>query len=219
MIRRAGGRPARRPASIATANMLNDSGAIERPACIALYSSTICRKIGSTIIVPPSAICCDICPVTPRRNSCDAEQVGIEQRRLPSRLRVTSQQRGCPARPAPTAISAADRLAALLPDEDAEHHAAHADDREHRADDVDAPVAGVRHVPHELDARQHDGDDHDLLEQERDPPREVGGDEAAEQRTDRGGDGRRRAHQRVDLRLRLALEVAVDERLHRGKEQ
>ena len=31
------------PASIATANMLSESGARERPACIALYSSTICR--------------------------------------------------------------------------------------------------------------------------------------------------------------------------------
>jgi hypothetical protein len=35
--------PARRPASNATANMLSDSGAIESPACIALYSSTIWR--------------------------------------------------------------------------------------------------------------------------------------------------------------------------------
>ena len=36
-------RPARFPATMATANMLSDSGASERPACIALYSSTICR--------------------------------------------------------------------------------------------------------------------------------------------------------------------------------
>jgi hypothetical protein len=32
-----------RPASKATANMLSESGARERPASIALYSSTICR--------------------------------------------------------------------------------------------------------------------------------------------------------------------------------
>ena len=35
--------PARLPASSAIANMLSDSGAIESPASIALYSSTICR--------------------------------------------------------------------------------------------------------------------------------------------------------------------------------
>ena len=38
------GRPfAMRPAISATANMLSDSGAIDSPACRALYSSTICR--------------------------------------------------------------------------------------------------------------------------------------------------------------------------------
>ncbi len=58
-------RPARRPATSAMANMLSDSGAIDRPACMALYSSTICRKIGRAIIVPPSAICWSIWPVTP----------------------------------------------------------------------------------------------------------------------------------------------------------
>jgi hypothetical protein len=35
--------PALFPASRATANMLRDSGAMDRPAPIALYSSTICR--------------------------------------------------------------------------------------------------------------------------------------------------------------------------------
>ena len=35
--------PAFFPASSATANMLSDSGANERPASIALYSYTICR--------------------------------------------------------------------------------------------------------------------------------------------------------------------------------
>ena len=35
--------PALRPATSATANMLSDSGASERPASIALYSRTICR--------------------------------------------------------------------------------------------------------------------------------------------------------------------------------
>ncbi len=35
--------PAFLPARSATANMLSESGAIERPASIALYSKTICR--------------------------------------------------------------------------------------------------------------------------------------------------------------------------------
>ncbi len=35
--------PAFLPATSATANMLSESGAIERPASSALYSSTICR--------------------------------------------------------------------------------------------------------------------------------------------------------------------------------
>ncbi len=35
--------PARLPASSATPNMLSESGASDRPACMALYSSTICR--------------------------------------------------------------------------------------------------------------------------------------------------------------------------------
>ena len=52
--------PARFPASSATANMLSDSGAIESPDPIALYSRTIWRKIGKAIIRPPSEICWSI---------------------------------------------------------------------------------------------------------------------------------------------------------------
>ena len=59
----------------------------------------------------------------------------------------------------------------------------------------------------------------DDLEDERDPPGQEGGDEAAEQRPDGGGDRRRGADQGVDLLLRRALEVAVDERLHRRQQQ
>jgi hypothetical protein len=51
------------------------------------------------------------------------------------------------------------------------------------------------------------------------PPRQVGGDEASEQRPDRRGDRGGRSDQRVGLLLSLALEVAVDERLHRGQQQ
>ena len=65
---------------------------------------------------------------------------------------------------------------------------------------------------------EDDRDDHDLAA-ERDAPREVGGDEAADERPDRGGDRRRRADERVGPPLRGALEVAVDQGLHRGQEQ
>ena len=83
---------------------------------------------------------------------------------------------------------------------------------------VDATRPGVRHVAHLLDARQHDGDDH-RLEQEADAPREIGGDEPPEQRSDGGGDRGRRPDQGVDLLLRSAFEVAVDQRLHGGQQE
>jgi len=66
---------------------------------------------------------------------------------------------------------------------------------------------------------REDDCDHDDLEQEGDAPREVGGDEPAEQRADGRGDGRGRADERVDLRTELALEVAVDQRLHRRQQE
>ena len=74
--------PDLRPASIATANMLSDSGARESPASIALYSSVICKKIGSTIIAPPSVICCSICWEIPilkcgKRNRSGSSSVGF----------------------------------------------------------------------------------------------------------------------------------------------
>ena len=62
----------RSPGEQRHANMLSDSGAIDRPACIALYSKTICRKIGSAIIVPPRAICCSIWPEIPSRKQLRA---------------------------------------------------------------------------------------------------------------------------------------------------
>ena len=71
--------------------MLSDSGASDRPACIALYSSTICRKIGSAIIVPPSAICWSICSEIPNRKSFARNRSGSISVGFPSRLRRTSQ--------------------------------------------------------------------------------------------------------------------------------
>ena len=59
----------------------------------------------------------------------------------------------------------------------------------------------------------------DVFEQERDAPRQVGRDEAADQRPDRRRDRGCRTHQRVRLLLRCAFEVAVDERLHGRKQE
>ena len=133
-------RPARLPASSATANMLSDSGASERPASSASYSSTICRKIGSAIIRPPRAICCSVCDEIPRRKYFDANRPGVDQRQLvlalaphqPPHERAESDDADRDQR--------SDRLAALLPDEDPEHDTAHAERGEDRADDVEPPV-------------------------------------------------------------------------------
>ena len=111
-----------------------------------------------------------------------------------------------------------DVVSAFLPYQDAEHHAAHADDGQAGADPIDLPLARVRDVLEQADLRQHDRDDHGL-QQEADAPRQEGGDEAAEQRPDGGGDRGCRSDQRIGLLLCRALEVAVDQRLHRGQQQ
>ena len=140
----------------------------------------------------------------PNRNSLRREQVGVEQRRLALAL-AAHQPPGQPGhRDRADRDQRGDGLAAFLPHQDAEHDAAHAEHGQDGADEVDAPGSGVRDVVDELDARQHDRDDDDL-EQERDPPRQVRGDEAAEQRPDGGGDRRRGADQRVDLRAARLL--------------
>ena len=59
----------------------------------------------------------------------------------------------------------------------------------------------------------------DDLEHEPDAPRQEGGDEAAEQRSDRCGDRRRGPDQGVDPLLSRSLEVAVDEGLHGGQQE
>ena len=199
--------------------MLSDSGASERPASIALYSSTICRKIGSAIIVPPSAICCEHLPGDPEPEQLGPEQVGVEQRRLAARAcAAPATRRATRARPRRR------RAARRRPRRPPATRGCRARRRPCRATERTAPTTSTSRGPvygtslHQPDAGQHDGDDHDL-EQEADPPREVGGDEAAEQRADRGGDRGRGADQRVGLRLRRALEVAVDQRLHRGQQQ
>ena len=134
----------------------------------------------------------------PIREVREPEQVRVEQRRLPLPLAAhepPGQQR---ERDRADRDQQPDGLASFLPHQDPEHDAAHADDGEDRADHVDLPRPGVGDVVDELDLGQHDRDDDDL-EHEADPPRQVRGDEAAEQRPDRGGDRRRRPDQRVRL--------------------
>ena len=63
--------------------MLSDSGASERPAAIASYSSTICRKIGSVIMAAPSVICWSVCWDTPTRNSGSRNRSGSSSTGLP----------------------------------------------------------------------------------------------------------------------------------------
>ncbi len=145
------------------------------------------------------------------------EQVGVEQGLLARAL--APDQPGGEGREGGDADrdQGAHRLAALLPDEDPQHDAAHAEDGEDRADGVDAAWPGVRDVLHHLDPGEHDRDDDDL-QQEADAPRQVGGDEPAEERPDGGGDRGGGADEGVGLRLRLPGEVAVDQRLH-GRQQ
>ena len=83
--------PAFRPARIATPNMLSESGARVNPVSIALYSSVICRKIGSAIIAPPSVTFCSSCPEIPVVKCGNLNRPGSSSVGFPSRLRRTSQ--------------------------------------------------------------------------------------------------------------------------------
>ena len=204
--------------SSAIANMLSDSGASDSPACIALYSSTIWRKIGSAIIVPPSAICCSSCPVTPNRKSFDLNRSGSSSVGLALPLARTSQYTSPAMAAAPSTSSAPTasppscqtRMLSTMPPMPTTDRTAPT------ASTCRSPVYGASRTSLMPDSTI---DDDHVLEQERDSPRQVGGDESAEQRSDRRRDRRRRPDQRVRLLLRRAFEVAVDERLHGGKQQ
>ena len=97
--------PARFPAMTATANIVRDSGASDRPACIALYSSVICRNSGSTIIAPPRATCCSIWAEMPAVKLGLRNRSGSSSVTFDSRLRRTSQRASENSATAPTAIS------------------------------------------------------------------------------------------------------------------
>jgi hypothetical protein len=129
--------------------------------------------------MPPSAICWSIWFVIPSRKIFEPNRVGSISAGLAVPLaphepggqqghgdHADQQQRG-------------DGLAALLPHEDAEHDAAHAEHRQDGTDRVDVAIARVGRIAHPLDVEQDDRDDHDL-EREPHAPREVRGDEAAE---------------------------------------
>ena len=210
--------PALRPARIATANMLSESGASVRPACIALYSSVICRKIGRTIIAPPRVICWSICWEIPILKCGNAKSWGSSRVTFPCRFRRTSHQARSASPDGADRHQQADRLAAFLPDEDAEDEAAHADDGENRTCPVDLAGPRVGDVLDELDSAE-DAENDQILEQEADAPRQIRGDETAEQRPDRRGDRGRGADQRVGPLPGGALEVSVNQGLHRRQQK
>jgi hypothetical protein len=130
--------------------------------------------------MPPSAICWSICCETPSLKYLEANRSGSSSAGLPWRLRRLSQETSSRGAVAPGHQQGAHGLAALLPQEDAEHDAAHAQYRKDRTARVDATRSRVRHVAHELDAGEHDRND-EPLDQERDAPGQVRGDEPAEQ--------------------------------------
>ena len=210
--------PLRFPARIATANMLSDSGASDSPACSALYSRTIWKKIGSAIIAPPSATCWSSWPEIPRRNIFERNRSGSIRASLPARFRRTSHQASSASDTAPMASSAPTasppschtRMPRTRPPMPKTDRTAPTRSMPR------SPVYG--HVPDPADPGQDDRDD-DQLEREADAPRQEGRDEPAEQRADGGRDGGRGADERVDPLLVGALEVAVDERLHRGEQE
>ena len=216
---RAGRRlPAFLPASMAMPNMDNDRGARQRPVCMALYSRVICRNSGRAIMAPPRVTFWSICWETPMRKFRCRNRSGSSRVGLPSALAPDEPVGEGGERDGADGHQEADELAALLPDEDAEHDAAHADDGQDGADQVDLARSGVGDVLDEADLGQDDGDDDDL-EAEADPPRQEGRDEPAEERADGGGDGGGGADQGVGLLLGRPFEVAVDERLHRRQQQ
>jgi hypothetical protein len=140
----------------------------------------------------------------------EREQARVEQRGLAGPLAPHEPPGEQCHRDGPDRDQQPDGLAALLPDENAEHESAHSEHGEDCAHDVDVSRSGVHHIVNELDLRQHDGD-HDDLQAETDPPREVGSHKAADQRPHGGGDRGSGADQRVRLRPGSALEVPVDQ--------
>ena len=189
--------PARRPAIIATANIVSDSGASDRPACERVVLEHHLQEDRQRDHRPAQRDLLEHLPGDAEPEDRRPEQSGSSSVDLPGALaadqppRERRQRDDADGEETPTASPPSCHT--RMPSDDA----AHADDGEDGADDVDAarsPVYGD--VAHQPDAGQHDRDDH-ASSRNADPPREEGRDEAAEQRPDRGGDrGRRRRRAR-----------------------
>ena len=119
--------PALRPASMAMANMDSESGASVRPACMALYSSVICKKSGRAIMAPPRVICWSICWETPMRKFKCLKRSGSNKVGFPLPLAPDQPEGQRSEGYGSDAHEQSDVLAALLPDEDAEDDATHSD--------------------------------------------------------------------------------------------
>lgn len=98
-----------------------------------------------------------------------AEKIWVEQGRLSFAMAPHQPAGQCPERERADRDRQPDELAPLLPDQNPQDHAAHAEDREDRPPSVDLAGAGVGHVADELDVEQDDRD-HNQLEEETDPP-------------------------------------------------
>ena len=98
-----------------------------------------------------------------------AEKVRVEQGRLSFAVAPHQPTGQRPERERADRDGQPDELAALLPDQNPQDHAAHADDREDGPRSVDLAGAGVGDIADELDVEQDDRD-HDQLEEEADPP-------------------------------------------------
>ena len=146
------------------------------------------------------------------------EQAGVEQRDLPFALPAQQPSRQGAEPDHPNGDDHADELGALLPGEDAKHDAAHTDHGQSGSDAVDLPRARIRDIAYQPDLSEHHRDDHDL-EHESDAPRQIRRDEAAEQRPDSGGDRGSGADQGIRPFHRGALEVPMNQGLHRWQQQ
>ena len=108
--------------------------------------------------------------------------------------------------------------AALLPHEDAEDEATHADDGEDGAHGVDLARPGVGNVLDQANLGEHHQNDQ-CLEPEPHPPGQVRREKTPQERTDGGCDRRRGSDQCIRPLLGAPSEVAVDEGLHRRQQQ
>ena len=97
--------PALLPATMAAANMVSDSGASDRPASSALYSSVIWKNSGRAIMAPPRVICCSICPETPAVKFGCRNRSGSSRVTWPARLRRISHRARTTRATAPTTMS------------------------------------------------------------------------------------------------------------------